>query len=129
MDAYFASNRYEESYACIQKCKSFLRGDLGGIKALSGVVSVLDSTQDLLCKKLTNHFVALCLNAEGTTATKEEATKKKHRKHRVKSAGKQEGIEEDVEDVEDAEDAEDAEDEDETMMNAPENEDGKLLSL
>lgn len=84
---------------------------------------MLDSTQDLLCKKLTNHFVALCLNAEGTAATKEEATKKKHRKHRVKSTGKQEGIEEDLED---AEDAEDAEDEDETMMNAPENEDGKL---
>lgn len=49
---------------CIQKCKSFLRGDLGGVKALSGVVAILDSTQDLLCKKLTNHFITLCLSDE-----------------------------------------------------------------
>lgn len=57
-------NRYEESFKCIQQCKSYLRGDLGGIKALSGVVTVLDRTQDVLCKKLGDHFVRLCLNEE-----------------------------------------------------------------
>lgn len=55
-------NCYEESFKCIQQCKSCLRGDLGGIKALSGVVTVLDRTQELLCKKLGDHFVRLCLN-------------------------------------------------------------------
>lgn len=59
-------NRYEESFKCIQQCKSYLRGDLGGIKALSGVVTILDRTQDVLCKKLGDHFVRLCLDeAEG----------------------------------------------------------------
>ena len=67
-----SSNQYEDSYACIQKCKSYLRGDLGGIKALSGVVSVLDSTQDLLCKKLTNHFVSLCLDLDAGSKVQKE---------------------------------------------------------
>lgn len=43
-----------------------MRGDLGGIKALSGVVSSLDETQDLLSKKLTNHFISLCLDQAAT---------------------------------------------------------------
>ena len=59
-------NRFEESYTCIQKCKSYLRGDLGGLKALSGVVTILDDTQDLLCKKLTNYFVTMCLNDDSS---------------------------------------------------------------
>lgn len=45
---------------------------MGGIKALSGVVSVLDSTQDLLCKKLTNHFVSLCLDLDTASKIKKE---------------------------------------------------------
>ena len=45
---------------------------MGGIKALSGVVSVLDSTQDLLCKKLTNHFVSVCLDLDTASKIKKE---------------------------------------------------------
>lgn len=36
------------------------------------MVSVLDATQDLLCRKLTNHFVSLCLNIETVQATKQK---------------------------------------------------------
>lgn len=39
------------------------------------MVSVLDSTQDLLCRKLTNHFVSLCLNVE--TVSKSSSRKEK----------------------------------------------------
>lgn len=59
-------NCFEEAYSCIQKCKSNLRGDLGGIKSLSGVVNSLDETQDLLCRKLTNHLISLCLDSQNT---------------------------------------------------------------
>ena len=65
---------------CIQKCKSFLRGDLGGVKALSGVVAILDSTQDLLCKKLTNHFITLCLSDEEEEKKRGREEKKKKKK-------------------------------------------------
>lgn len=70
-------NCYEEAYECIQQCKSHLRGDLGGVRALTGVVGILDETQDLLCKKLTNHFNSLCLdfsNAGEDTDLEKELT-------------------------------------------------------
>ena len=35
-------------------------------------MSVLDSTQDLLCKKLTNHFVSLCLDLDTASKIKKE---------------------------------------------------------
>ena len=72
---------------CIQKCKSFLRGDLGGVKALSGVVAILDSTQDLLCKKLANHFITLCLSDE-------EEEKKREREEQAKEKEKKRSKEE-----------------------------------
>ena len=31
----------------------------------------LDETQDLLCKKLTNHFISLCLDLNSTTSDEE----------------------------------------------------------
>ena len=35
-------------------------------------MSVLDSTQDLLCKKLTNHFVSLCLDLDSGSRVQKE---------------------------------------------------------
>ena len=74
---------------CIQKCKSFLRGDLGGVKALSGVVAILDSTQDLLCKKLTNHFITLCLSDEESEKKREKEIQSAEKEKKKEEEGKE----------------------------------------
>ena len=80
---------------------------MGGIKALSGVVAILDSTQDLLCKKLTNHFVTLCLNLDNNSSsntsstigtTDEKKSKRRHRKHVNNQENQENQEDEDAED-------------------------------